>query len=66
MQLSKQKENDLTMSTNKQQVSNDDQIDLQAQQEDIELEYDEYLDDEPQRKPRRGKMLRKFRIPLEN
>jgi hypothetical protein len=54
------------MSQHKQQVSNDKQIDLQSQQEEIELEYDEYFDDEKQRKPRRGKMLRKFRIPLEN
>jgi hypothetical protein len=54
------------MSPNKQQINNDEQMDLSSQQDEIELEYDEYLDDEPQRKPRRGKMLRKFRIPLEN
>jgi len=54
------------MSPNKQNQINNEQMDLQPQQEDIELEYDEYFDDEPQRKPRRGKMLRKFRIPLEN
>ena len=55
------------MSLNKQQANNDDQLDLQSnQQEEIKLEYDEYFDDEPQRKPRRGKMLRKFRVPLEN
>lgn len=34
-------------------------------QQDIELEYDEYLDDEPQRKPKHGKALKKFRHPLE-
>jgi hypothetical protein len=32
--------------------------------QDTELEYDAYLDDEPQRKPK-GKSLRKFRKPLE-
>ena len=54
-------------SSKQKQVNNDKQLDLQSNQtEDIELDYDEYFDDEPQRKPRRGKMLRKFRIPLEN
>jgi hypothetical protein len=32
-------------------------------EDDTELEYDEYLDDEPVRKPKTGKSLRKFRIP---
>lgn len=55
------------MSPNKQQqIDSTEKMDLHSQQEDIELEYDEYFDDEPKRKPRRGKMLRKFRIPLEN
>jgi hypothetical protein len=54
------------MSPDKHQVK-DNEMDLQSNQEEkIELEYDEYFDDEPQRKPRRGKMLRKFRITLEN
>lgn len=46
--------------------NNDETLDLQDnQQEDIELEYDEYLDDEPKRKPKAGKFLLKFRPALE-
>lgn len=32
-------------------------------EDNTELEYDEYLDDEPVRKPKTGKSLRKFRHP---
>ena len=38
---------------------------IQYHLQDEDLEYDEYFDDEPQRKPKGGRLQMKFRTPKE-